>query len=178
MVRESEKKFRGYHPELHAVPVAGVVRGTATEVHAGLPFVLEQHYNDVKGVEHERLLEQRGLASELRTMARRMEHAAAESRPSSSAWRCSCSPGSPTGCGSCRARGSHPPRRRLCTAAGCRCCSGCPHARCPGARPARHAAMPQPDWVSQQEAGRARGLGATGGRGRAGAEGPVHARGW
>ena len=78
MVRESEKKFRGYHPELHAVPVAGVVRGTATEVHAGLPFVLEQHYNDVKGVEHERLLEQRGLASELRTMARRMEHAAAE----------------------------------------------------------------------------------------------------
>ena len=53
MVKESQKVFRGYHPELHDQepldPRALAVSGLPfAEEHVGLPFVLEQHYNDVR----------------------------------------------------------------------------------------------------------------------------------
>ena len=60
MVKECDKVFRGYHPELHAPPLAerSQQRSSSADVHADLPLVLEQHYSDVKGVEHQRLTEQ------------------------------------------------------------------------------------------------------------------------
>ena len=72
MVKESEKAFRGYHPELHSHPLAGrsELRGSSADSHAGLPLVLEQHYSDVKGVEHQRLTEQWRLAAEVRSFER------------------------------------------------------------------------------------------------------------
>lgn len=72
--------FRGYHPELHAEPLAGQSgqRSSSADVHADLPLVLEQHYNDVKGVEHQRLTEQRRLAAELRSFEHHLGRAAQE----------------------------------------------------------------------------------------------------
>jgi hypothetical protein len=80
MVKESEKAFRGYHPGLHSQPLAGrpELRGSSADPHAGLPLVLEQHYSDVKGVEHQRLTEQRRLAAEVRSFERDLAHAAQE----------------------------------------------------------------------------------------------------
>jgi hypothetical protein len=80
MVKECQKVFRGYHPELHATPLAGRSgqRGSSADVHADLPLVLEQHYSDVKGVEHQRLSEQRHLAAELRSFGHDLDRAAHE----------------------------------------------------------------------------------------------------
>jgi hypothetical protein len=81
MVRECDKVFRGWHPELHSEPMADPTvaqRGSSADPHAGLPLVLEQHYNDVKGVEHQRLTEQRRLFVDLQSLARESARASQE----------------------------------------------------------------------------------------------------